>query len=144
MKTACDGFGDNHGIAREREGSMAELLTAALVYPAMRTFTDRCLVNDLSLLWPTEPVWTLETLEPVKERFVVGALFGDDRRFDEKLRLQFEPLPDQCWRLFADALVVYSLPSLFGAASRATASIPGLISRPTTLPLVLRVRPRAL
>jgi 5-methylcytosine-specific restriction enzyme B len=92
---------------------MAQLRTAALVYPAMRSFTERCLVNDLSLLWPTEPVWTPETLERVKERFVVGALFGDDRNFVEKLRLQFDPLPGECWRLFADALFIYSLPSLF-------------------------------
>lgn len=92
---------------------MAQLRTATLVYPAMRTFTERCLVNDLSFLWPTEPVWRLETLEAVKERFVVGALFGDDRGFVEKLRVQFDPLPDQCWRLFADALFVYFLPALF-------------------------------
>jgi hypothetical protein len=33
--------------------------------------------------------------------------------FVEKLRVQFEPLPDQCWRLFADALFIYFLPSTF-------------------------------
>jgi hypothetical protein len=58
---------------------MAQFRTAALIHPAMRTFTDRCLINDLSLLWPAEPVWSLETLEPVNGRFVVGAFFGDDR-----------------------------------------------------------------
>jgi hypothetical protein len=77
LRIVCDRF----GRTREGESSIAQLVTAPLVYSAMRTFIDRCLVNDLSLLWPTEPVWSLETLEPVKERFVVGALFGDDRRF---------------------------------------------------------------
>jgi hypothetical protein len=45
----------------------------------MRSFVERCLSDDLSLLWPTERVWTLDTLRLVKERFVIGAIYGDDR-----------------------------------------------------------------
>ncbi len=56
----------------------------------MRAFTERCLSNDLSLLWPTERIWTLEALERVKDRFVVGAIYGDDRGFVEKLRVRFD------------------------------------------------------
>jgi hypothetical protein len=45
----------------------------------------------------------LETIDRVNERFLGGASYGDDRGFVEKLREQFAPLPDDCWRLFADA-----------------------------------------
>jgi hypothetical protein len=35
---------------------MAQLGTAGVVYPAMRTFTEHGLGSDFSLLWPTGPV----------------------------------------------------------------------------------------
>src|SRR5262245_9427384 len=81
-----------------------------LLYDAIKRFVDLCLIQDLSLIWPTETVWTEENLRLVTDRFVVGAL-GDDRTFAQKLAEQFLPLPPACWKLFADALYVYVLPS---------------------------------
>jgi 5-methylcytosine-specific restriction protein B len=84
---------------------------ASLVYEAFQAFVDRCLVHDSSLIWPSRTVWTPENLRLVKERLIEGAIYGADRTFEGKIAEQFRSLPEDCWRLFADALFVYCLPS---------------------------------
>jgi len=83
-----------------------------LLYGAAKEFVDRCLVQDLSLVWPTEAIWTPDHLAQITDRFVVGAI-EDDRSFALKLADQFAPLPAACWKLFADALFIYVMPSTF-------------------------------
>jgi 5-methylcytosine-specific restriction protein B len=39
------------------------------------------------------------------------AIYDSDRTFEQKIAEQFRSLPENCWRLFADALFVYCLPS---------------------------------
>src|SRR4030095_16362067 len=91
---------------------MPQYKGSPLLYSAMGEFVDRCLVQDLSLIWPTETVWTGDNLRQITDRFIVGAL-EDDRSFAAKLAEQFAPLPESCWKLFADALYVYVAPSTF-------------------------------
>jgi hypothetical protein len=81
-----------------------------LLYNAIKDFVDRCLVQDLSLMWPTQAVWTADHLGQITQRFVVAAE-ADDRTFALKLEEQFGPLPPNCWKLLADAFYVYVLPS---------------------------------
>jgi len=91
---------------------MAKHPRAPKIYPAFSQFTQRCLVEDRSLLWPAETIWTLENLEEIKQRFIDNpeTSKGD---FWEKLRGQFAGAPQGAIKALADAVCVYTLPSMF-------------------------------
>ncbi len=80
------------------------------IYNIFTEFMDRCLVNDDSLLWPGERIWTLENLEAIKRDFVDSPDTGQGDYWT-KLATQFENLDDSCWRVLAEAHLLYSLPS---------------------------------
>ena len=84
---------------------------APQVYEVMAKFKERCLIGNGSLLWDAPAVWTVENLKRVKKRFIDDPLLGD-RSFWEKAADQLHGLLAGCYRLFADAFVVYSLPSM--------------------------------
>lgn len=91
---------------------MPKYKDAPQVYEVMARFKDRCLVGNGSLLWSEPSVWTTESLERVKERLIDDPRLGE-RSFWDKLAEQLRGLPVECYKILADALVIYSLPSTF-------------------------------
>jgi hypothetical protein len=53
---------------------MARLSALEPLYRAYTAFRERCLVDDRSMLWPDQEVWTIANLEQVRRRFVVEIL----------------------------------------------------------------------
>ena len=81
------------------------------IYESFSLFIDRCLIHDKGLIWPEENSWTLENLQRIKEEFVDKPLW--EGAYWDKIHIQFGGLGDQCWKVLADALFVYTLPSSF-------------------------------
>lgn len=69
---------------------------------------DECLIEDGSLLFPGEAIWSLEATQELVERFVDNEL-TDSRTFDEKLIVQLEPASTSAKRLMAEVIAVYFL-----------------------------------
>ncbi len=80
------------------------------VYEVARDFRVRCLEQDGSLLWNRFGVWTIDNLNLVRERFL-DAPDMSGRDFWSKLKEQFAGLPEECFMILSDALMIYSLPS---------------------------------
>lgn len=89
---------------------MARLPAHESLYHAYTAFRARCLVEDRSLLWPDQEVWTLSNLEQVRRRFVEGFIQGR-MTFREKLDTQLNGAPGEAWALVADCFYIYGLPS---------------------------------
>ncbi len=81
------------------------------IYEVFSRFIDQCLVNDNSLIWPEEKLWSLENLQSVKKGFIDNPIHKGD--YWEKINEQFGNLNDECWKILADGLFVYTLPSTF-------------------------------
>ena len=91
------------------------------VYDTFSNFIDLCLLQDQSLLWPDEAVWSVENLVKIKQEFIDKPLWEGE--FWDKIKIQFGSLPDPCWKALADALVIYSLPSSFISPEKKYTSI---------------------
>jgi 5-methylcytosine-specific restriction enzyme B len=70
---------------------------------------ESCLLDDDSLLWPGEPVWTQPHVDALHDRFHRNPLYGVEGTFDEKLRRQLDGAEDGVRRLAAETLVIYYL-----------------------------------
>ena len=72
---------------------------------------NNCLLEDKSLIWSDKEIWTLDNLQKIKTNFIDNPLLGGD--FWTKLFEQFSDLNKGCWRILADAFLVYTLPSTY-------------------------------
>jgi len=80
------------------------------LYDTLAGFLQRCLVEDRSLLWPEREVWTNDTLEQVRRRFVEGFIQGRTS-FRQKLETQLAGSPPEVWALLADCFFIYGMPT---------------------------------
>jgi MoxR-like ATPase/predicted RNA-binding protein with PUA-like domain len=78
------------------------------IYHAAQSWKEQCLINDGSLLWPNEQVWTLENLELLKKCFIDNP-DESDRNFEEKFRLQLQGQRQSVYKLAVECLFVYYL-----------------------------------
>lgn len=85
---------------------------ASQVYDVMRLFEQRCLRSNGSLLWDDLDIWTPDHVSTLVQHFV-NAPDESDRSFWEKLAEQLSGLPQACYKIMADAFVIYALPSTF-------------------------------
>lgn len=90
---------------------MARYSNCPQSYEVFSDFMKNCLLKDQSLIWPEKNSWTLKNLKKIKENFIDNPIEGGE--FWNKLFKQFEELNDECWRILADALFVYNLPSTY-------------------------------
>lgn len=95
---------------------MAKKPGAEKIYEVFSKFVDRCIISDKSLLWPGENCWTKANLEKIKTNFVDQPL--EKGEYWEKIKIQFGSLNDECWKVLADAILVYLLPSRFLTAGK--------------------------
>lgn len=90
---------------------MPRFSTLEPVYKAFQEFSDRCLVQNKSFLWPEKTVWTPVNVSEVKKRLYDNPMLGTELSFTQKLQEQMrDALPEQ-WMLLADIYYLYYLPS---------------------------------
>ena len=82
------------------------------LYDAFRMFQERCLLQDRSLIWPDQQIWTLANLKLWKTQVIDHPNIEGDLNFNEKLEQQLAGAPEQLWGLAADLHYVYYLPSM--------------------------------
>ncbi|MCP4537118.1 MAG: AAA domain-containing protein [Chloroflexi bacterium] len=92
---------------------MARLPRYELLYDAFEQFLNRCILNNQSLLWPNEEVWTPENVAEVKRQMVDAPALGEDLSFEDKLKEQMTGVSPQHWMILCDVYYVYFLPSSF-------------------------------
>lgn len=85
---------------------MPRIQGAELVYDTADDFRQRCLLADLSLLWPAAATWTTEGCETLTTA-ILDYPEKEKASFLEKLRRQLNGKPVALYRLAADALVMY-------------------------------------
>ena len=90
---------------------MAKDARGPKVYEYGEIFKQNCLLNDNSLLWPQEKIWTLDTIEECIYNFYENPIYGNER-FWNKLKKQFEEASVKALKLLADTFFVYVLPSM--------------------------------
>lgn len=90
---------------------MARRRNCEKVYNIFIIFLGNCLIDDRSLLWPDEQIWTPDNLEAIKKNFIENPLVKGE--YWEKIDRQFHDLSDSCWKALADAHLIYGLPSNF-------------------------------
>ena len=59
------------------------------IYGAAQRWRNSCLIEDGSILWPGEQIWTTKNLKMLKEVYVDHPDFSKSS-FEEKLKLQLK------------------------------------------------------
>jgi hypothetical protein len=90
---------------------MARMTEFQPLYDAFHLFQERCLVQDSSLLWPNQPIWTLANLQRWKSQVIDHPNISADLTFNDKLQQQLAGAPPILWGIAADLHYVYYLPS---------------------------------
>ena len=90
---------------------MARISDHESLYLAFEEFLNRCILDEGSLLWPGEGVWTLENVAEVKRRMIDASIPGSELSFEEKLVEQMQGASPEQWMLLCDVYYVYYLPS---------------------------------
>ena len=90
---------------------MAHMKEYQPLYDAFRMFKERCLLQDRSLIWPDQPIWTLANLQRWKTQVIDHPNIVGDLNFNEKLEQQLTGAPPLLWGMAADLHYVYYLPS---------------------------------
>lgn len=81
------------------------------IYNAIQVFKENCLIQDGSILWLGQKIWTLENLLTWKKFVLENPDEQADKSFTEKLEEQLANAPKVLWALTAEMLYVYYLPS---------------------------------
>lgn len=92
---------------------MAQFPKLKPMYEAFQKFLQKCILDNYSLLWPGEEIWTPENVAEVKRRMVDAPLLGGDLSFEEKLQEQMQGASSQHWMIVCDVYYVYFLPSSY-------------------------------
>ncbi len=90
---------------------MARMTEYQPLYDAFHMFQERCLLQDRSLLWPDQPIWTLANRQRWKIQVIDHPNIEGDLNFNEKLEQQLAGAPQALWGMAADLHYVYYLPS---------------------------------
>jgi MoxR-like ATPase len=90
---------------------MARMTEFQPLYDAFHKFQELCLVQDRSLLWQDQPIWTLANLQRWKTQVLDSPNIEEDLNFNEKLEKQLTGVPPLLWGMAADLHYVYYLPS---------------------------------
>ena len=90
---------------------MARLPEVGYLYTAINQFTQNCILDDRSILWPDKNIWTIANLRELKKRFIDGGMVDPKLSFEEKLQVQLSGGLPELWALLADIYYVYFLPS---------------------------------
>ncbi|WP_242798701.1 AAA family ATPase [Aeromonas hydrophila] len=99
-------------MARYTEHDPSQILQTA------ETFFSKCLLQDGSLLFEVDTLWTIDVLQRLHSAFVAAPDEGD-RQFTDKFRDQIKPQGQDVIRLAAELLCVYFLfPSNVGGARK--------------------------
>lgn len=91
------------------EARMARDENCQAIYDVAEQFRDRCLKRGHSLLWPEDPVWTMENLASLREAFMDN-LDKSDRTFLQKLHDQIANCDEDVHKVAADVMALYFLP----------------------------------
>lgn len=108
-------------IKRARGIDMARDPGTEAIYKVAEQFRDRCLKRGHSLLWPDDPVWTVENLVTLREAFM-NNLDKSDRTFFEKLREQIANCDKNVHKVAADVVALYFVPIWYKAAGHTAKS----------------------
>lgn len=84
----------------------------APIYRTFQEFMERCLIEDRSLFWPDEKVWTLERVLDMKQRLIENPVWGKELSFNDKLLEQLKGADRELWQMLADAYCIYYLPPI--------------------------------
>ncbi len=90
---------------------MARMTEFQPLYDAFHLFQERCLVQDRSLIWPDQSIWTIANLQRWMTQVIDSPNLEGELNFNEKLELQLVGAPPILWGLAADLHYVYYLPS---------------------------------
>ena len=90
---------------------MARMKELQPLYDTFRLFQERCLLQDRSLLWPDQPIWSLENLRRWKAQVIDHPNLAGEMNFNQKLEVQLAGAPPLLWGLAADLHYIYYLPS---------------------------------
>jgi len=92
---------------------------SAALYPAIENFADHCLLNDGSLLEPTQSLWTAENFSELDRTFVQNPDEGTDSYY-QKLEQQISSGSPESRQLMAELhWLLFIFPSDMGAATKA-------------------------
>ena len=78
------------------------------IYGAAQRWRNSCLIEDGSILWPGEQLWTTKNLKMLKEVYVDHPDFSKSS-FEEKLKLQLKGQSEEIYKLMSECLFVYYL-----------------------------------
>jgi 5-methylcytosine-specific restriction protein B len=85
---------------------MAKVFGAECVYEFASQWRDQCLINEKSLLWPDEAVWSLESLQKLKQCYV-DSPDSAKATFEERFKEQLATEDGQATKLAAELLAVH-------------------------------------
>jgi len=88
---------------------MARLAGKEPIYTAATLFRQRCVAEQSSLLWPDSHAWTAANIDAVWKAVIENPIETGDLGFFDKLELQLSGLPDDVYRVVADAVAFYHL-----------------------------------
>jgi 5-methylcytosine-specific restriction protein B len=92
---------------------------SAALHPAIENFSDHCLLNDGSLLEPTQSLWTAENFSELDRTFVQNPDEGTDSYY-QKLEQQISSGSPESRQLMAELhWLLFIFPSDMGAATKA-------------------------
>lgn len=87
---------------------MARLAEIEPIYAFTEQWKEHCLLQDSSILWPDEPIWTLENLQALKTAFIDQPDVSE-RSFQEKLHDQLNGQPQAIYKLVIEMHCIYEL-----------------------------------
>lgn len=90
---------------------MARMTEFQPLYEAFELFKDRCLLQNRSLIWPGQEIWTITNLQRWKKQVSDSPIMEGKLNFTEKLEQQLVDAPPVLWGMAADLHYVYYLPS---------------------------------
>ncbi|MDM5326839.1 hypothetical protein [Neobacillus sp. CF12] len=79
-----------------------------VVYDAAEKWKKECLLNNKSLIWDGEPVWTVQNMDRFKSIFVENPDESGDT-FDDKLQKQLEIESIGVYKFVIEMLFMYYL-----------------------------------
>jgi 5-methylcytosine-specific restriction protein B len=78
------------------------------LYQAYQNFSQACLVEDRSLLWPDRALWIADNVSELKHVLVDAPAMGKES-FEEKLIIQMAGQPPELWGVLADSYYLFCL-----------------------------------
>jgi hypothetical protein len=82
-----------------------------VLYKRYTDFSNLCLIQNRSLLWPDKEYWTLDSLHLIKKNIVDSQIFDIETPYQEKLKKLMSKLSSNEWAVICDIFYIYFLPS---------------------------------